>query len=193
MKNIIFIILFLGINLNSKGQAIQRIELKHNGFYSSIDSTKSYVVIEVPKLKQTEIYKKTLTYLNSIYKNPASVISTVEGESITINGMTEAIKGDLNWYRYPFSYNIVIQFKDGKLRFEPRYIKLLEYWAESKPPRTIYLSNTDSPNQVEINCIFMKNKDNPSYWLFKTDIKESIDKWANNYLQEISKNLADNW
>lgn len=184
--------LITGLLLISLTAAAQRVELKPYGFANASDSTKSFVVVEVPNLKQADIYKKALTYLNSLYQNPSKVISVVDGESITVNGSTDQIKGSLSWYKYPFSYNIVLQFKDGKIRYEPKFVSLEEIWSNTKPPRKFYVASTDSKNKAELDCIYIE-RDNGSYILFKKELKESLENWANKYIQGIASKVAENW
>lgn len=63
-------------------QVAQRFDLKPNGFVDAKDSTKNYVVLEYPKMSKVDLYKKTLTYLNGLYKNPAAAISIVDGKGV---------------------------------------------------------------------------------------------------------------
>lgn len=70
-------------------------------------------------MKHDQLYNKTLSYLQGFYKNPTEVINSVEGVIYNSQYLTESIKGDLYWYKYPMYYNLIIQFKDGKIRFEP--------------------------------------------------------------------------
>jgi len=186
-------LVFLAVALTISAQVtIPKLELKHNGFVGS-DSTKNYIVIDVPSFKKNDLFKKILVYLNSIYKDPQRVISSVEGESITINGYTDVIKGSLDWYKYPLNYNINIQFKDGKMRFEPTITDFSEVWSDNNPPRKVYVCAEESQNKIEINCIWMPNKKEPGYWLFKADLKTSLDKWVNNYVVNMVKGLDDKW
>ncbi len=125
MRNLIAIIFGCVIMTSAFAQRPKPMMLLNQHGFVGPDSISTYVVIEVPKLPKAEFYKKTLTYLNSIYKNPSRVITTVENESIIVNGFTEEIKGPISFYEYPTNYNIKIQFKDGKLRFEPKIVDLM--------------------------------------------------------------------
>ncbi len=171
----------------------QHVQLKETGFVGIADSTKNYAVIEVPKLKQAELYKKVLTYLNSIYKNPSAVLSTVDGESITVNGFNSSISTSKGLYKYPFNYNIVLQFKDGKIKYQPRLTEIHELFEYSNRRTPFYISNTESPNKVEINSVYIFSEKTGKHFLFKKDVKDEFDKWANGYLNDIAKNINDNW
>jgi len=193
MKNLILLISLLLISANSFAQsAIPTFELKPNGLVGP-DSTKNYIVLEVPKINKVDLYKKTLTYLNSIYKNPSKVITSVEGESITVNGYTESVRGPLSFYKYPMGYSFNLQFKDGKMKIEPYIVSLAEVWSQTKPERKIYINASDSPERAEINCIFMvSNKDGKSF-VFNQKLKAGIEEWINAYVAGIAKSYNDNW
>jgi hypothetical protein len=193
MKKILYFLIISLASLNLKAQdSIPKMELRHNGFVGiGIDSTKTFVVLEFPKKSKNDLYKNCLTYLNGIYRNPDRVLSVVENESITINGLTESIKSELYWYKYPMYYNIKILFKENKLRFESTITDLTEIWSENKE-RKVYVANTDSPNSVEVNCIWMSNKNENGYFLFKEDLKKSIDNWINGYIKSLVNGIKEN-
>ncbi|MFC4213485.1 DUF4468 domain-containing protein [Pedobacter lithocola] len=192
MKRLLLSLAFALITAATFAQTTPKMELKPFGFASAADSTKNFVVLEVPKLKQSDLYNKTLTYLNGLYKNPSQVISSVDGESITVNGYTNDVQGTFKFHQYPFTYNIVFQFKDGKIKYQPRFIKLMEV-PETMPAKEIYLKNTDSSKPHEINAIFFKSNRDGFYYPLKDSIQENLSSWANSYLNEIKKSLSDNW
>lgn len=192
MKNLILLFFLATIGNTTFAQVVPKIELKLNGLVGP-DSTKNYIVIETPKMSKADLYKKTLTYLNSIYKNPAKVISTVDGESITVNGYSESVKGTFNWYLYPMKYNITIQFKDGKMRFEPFVTDLAEKLPGSNSERKIYINSMDSPNKAEVSCVYLVVQKTGKVILFKEEIKTGIENWMNEYVAGIVKSFNDNW
>jgi hypothetical protein len=157
-------------------------KLRHTGFVGA-DSTKNFNILEFQGKKKNELYKSALVYLTSIYNSPGNVLSTVENESIVVNALTDAVRGDLTWYRYPMHYHIELQFKDGKMKIEPSITDLVED-TMSGLKRKNYLSSTDSPNKVEINCIWMADKKG-GYFLFKKDLNTSIESWANSYTDSL--------
>lgn len=179
MKHFLLLLILTAATSSMMAQVVQRFDLKHTGFVDAKDSTKNYVVLEYPKMSKVDLYKKTLTYLNSLYKVPGAVISIVDGESITVNGHSDQPNVDNGVFKYPFDYNIVFQFKDGKIRVQPRIIKIEELFNGGLTP--FYVSSTDSPQETEVKCIYMKNKNGKGYWLFQDKIKETFKVWANTY------------
>ncbi|MEN5231497.1 DUF4468 domain-containing protein [Sphingobacterium faecium] len=99
----------------------QYFKLTQNGFVSNDNS--DFTVVDVPNVKQKDLYKNVLNAINTLYKNPQKGLSVVEGESISItayeeevlpiklsNGLGKAIR------KYDLSYKLTFLFKDGKIR-----------------------------------------------------------------------------
>ncbi|MBB2950199.1 MULTISPECIES: DUF4468 domain-containing protein [Sphingobacterium] len=99
----------------------QYFKLTPKGFVSSDNS--DYTVVEVPNVKQVDLYKNVLNAINTIYRNPQKGLSVVEGESISIaayeeevlpiklsNGLGKTLR------KYDLSYTLTFLFKDGKIR-----------------------------------------------------------------------------
>lgn len=191
MKKIFFLFFLLGISLSLNAQiSIPIMELKHNGFVGN-DSIKNFVVIEVPNTPKSELYKNTLVYLNTIYVNPQKVLTFVENESIIVNGLTETIKGSLPWNKYQVFYRISIQFKDGKIKFEPVIKEIIET-GTGDIIRKYYVSDKDSPNPHDVNCIWLYGNKNESYFVFQEELKENLDKWINSYIINLTEGITKN-
>ncbi len=193
MKRFFILVAFLIITCAGYAQtSLPKLELRKNGFIGP-DSTKNYVVLEYPKVSKVDLYKKTLTYLNSIYKNPGKVISTVEGESITVNGYDNNLSKASGLYRFPYAYNILLQFKEGKIRFEPKIVDFKEIFTVNNKETPFYINSRDSSNPAEIHCIYIYNNEKDITFLFQKDLKEALDKWINNYVTGINAGINDNW
>lgn len=103
--------------ISSIGVKAQTFKLTPNGFMSASDPSKDYVVFEFKDKKATDLYKSSLLYFNSYYVSPKDVISTVDGESITINGYSEkAVRQNGTATPFDLNYTITFMFKDGKIR-----------------------------------------------------------------------------
>ncbi|WP_179474109.1 DUF4468 domain-containing protein [Chryseobacterium sp. H1D6B] len=119
LLNIIILMIF------SQSFSAQYFRLTPQGFVS--DNKSDYVVIDVPNTKQKDLYRNVLNALSTMYKDPKNVLSTVEGESITVKGYEEKKiphKYKLNplligkaTMKYDVSYTLNILFKDNKIRF----------------------------------------------------------------------------
>ena len=116
-KNIGIAILLLVTQLSFA----QYFKLTPAGFLSN--EKNDFTVLDVPNVKQKDLYRNMLNAINSIFKNPQKGLSVVEGESISItayeekvlpiklsNGLGKTIR------KYDLSYKLTFLFKDGKIR-----------------------------------------------------------------------------
>ena len=80
-----------------------------------------FVVIPFESKSAHDIYMEIIQNINSLYKDPKKVLSTVEGQSISIFAMSSPIAYDKiigitrDGYGY---YTIKILIKDNRIRFE---------------------------------------------------------------------------
>lgn len=129
MKNILFVLL-----LAFPSFVNAQFTLTPAGFVSTVDSTKNFLVVDAPGLKQADLYKKAMVYLNASFVSPKNVLSVVDGESITINGLAkDAIKMKVLYLNptWDIDYTITLQFKDGKFRLsEPHINKISTYTGD---------------------------------------------------------------
>lgn len=99
----------------------QYFKLTQKCFVSTDNS--DFTVVDVPNVKQRDLYKNLLNAINSLYKNLQKGLSVVEGESISItayeeevlpiklsNGLGKTLR------KYDLSYKLTFLFKDGKIR-----------------------------------------------------------------------------
>tara|TARA_B100000963_G_scaffold337489_1_gene333533 strand:- start:713 stop:1246 length:534 start_codon:yes stop_codon:yes gene_type:complete len=106
--SVIFLILIISTNIIS-----QDLKLGPNG-------VKEPVVFEF-NLTKSEIYKKSLNWVQETYKNPKEVLrANIENEKIRINGY--AINAWWNKslgvkFTYNIDYTVQIEFKEGRCRF----------------------------------------------------------------------------
>ncbi|MCI3936543.1 DUF4468 domain-containing protein [Chryseobacterium aahli] len=116
-KNIGIAILLLVTQLSFA----QYFKLTPAGFLSN--EKNDFTVVDVPNVKQKDLYRNMLNAINSIFKNPQKGLSVVEGENISItayeeevlpiklsNGLGKTIR------KYDLSYKLTFLFKDGKIR-----------------------------------------------------------------------------
>lgn len=143
MKNLLFIICML-FTLNSLAQvpadsisvsAEQLMERNNRmcglkftdaGLVSEQDPSKGFMVYEVPGLSASELKASTLNTISSLYSSPKDVVTNLSDNMIQLEGyVTRAYYSKAGDSLYPvdFSFNITIQFKDGKIRFNIPTIK----------------------------------------------------------------------
>jgi len=189
----LFLLFSIGVNAQVD---VPKLQLKHKGFTGvGKDSIKDYLVLRISSKSKKELYNNCLVSLSKIYTYPDKVLSTVENESIVVNGLTQILKDKNNLYSYQFYYNINFQFKEGKLKIQPVISKLFELPTFSEDKNRIYIANTNSPIKIEINCIWMLSKKTNDYFLFKKELKDIVDNWMNAYVSKLYKEIktVDNW
>lgn len=96
----------------------QYFELSPDGFVSTEDNTKDFIVIPMEG-SQAELYQKAETAVTAMWKSAKDVMSFNEPDIIIVNGFDS---GSL-WAKhmgmtfvYDFDYRLQLQFKDGKIR-----------------------------------------------------------------------------
>lgn len=95
--------------------------LTNNGFVDEKDETRNYVIIEMPGYTQQQLYSTIKTMVTANYISPKTVLSENEPISLCITGTEDVM---FNFLPNKFSYNVVYQFKDGKIKFQPKFISL---------------------------------------------------------------------
>ncbi|ERJ57470.1 hypothetical protein M472_01695 [Sphingobacterium paucimobilis HER1398] len=109
----------------------QSLKITPNGFVDLHDSSKKYVILDFPSISKEELFKETIKYINANYDRPEEITNLLPEEQIVITyfdlikvnaGFLGGGSIDLQYY-----YKYDIQFKDGKIRFEPKF-DYLKYW-----------------------------------------------------------------
>ena len=98
----------------SYSQDIPKLKLTPNGVEP--------IIVITDSLKATDLYKKSLNWVQETYKNPENVLKAkIENEKIRIDGFAK----NAWWYKslgmkqdYNMEYSIEITFRDGKYKFE---------------------------------------------------------------------------
>lgn len=88
-----------------------------------------YIVLEFPDKTQSELYQKTLNYIQDAFENPDEVIKNkikdnkIRYSGYDKNGIYVSIMGGKDYKSV--NYSIEILFKDGKIKFVPIYFEYL--------------------------------------------------------------------
>lgn len=138
MKKLLFILLFI----SALGNA-QETEFKFTK-----DGFTDYVIGTIPNKTASELYKKTIDWINVTYKNPKEVIKAqIENDYIRIEGFKSSMlckKIMLSNICENGRYQIEISFKDGKYKFDvtslESYLSASQYNSGGWYP--VGLSNT---------------------------------------------------
>jgi hypothetical protein len=117
-------------------------ELTPSGLRSTKDTSKNYIVIDLPGKSKAEIFKQTQIFMNRSFVSPKDVMSIVEGESVTITGYAEKEVHRTNNHVFNTDYTMTFEFKDGKMKISSPAIKLTTTFYQK--PQTLYLVANNS-------------------------------------------------
>ncbi len=103
-------------------------------FKFSVNGFTDFVVTPVEGKSATELYKKTIDWILTTYKNPKKAnLEQIENKFIRIEGFADKLLLFNNSGKnfYDAKYQIEISFKDGKYKFDVISVNLLN--TKSKP------------------------------------------------------------
>lgn len=118
MKKIVLLFTLIICSLSARAQFI----LTANGFVSSEDETKNYVVIPFDGKTQQELYIAVRGYIMAAYNSPHTVLSENLPASLSVMGAE-----DFQWTLLTnrLSYKILVEMKDGKVRIVPHIVSFV--------------------------------------------------------------------
>lgn len=184
MKKILLVFLmFLAFGI-TKAQLV----LTPNGLRSSNDTTKSFVILDVPNKSKVKLYNETLsTVIKSILTDSKRRnVDTVRATSIHLSGETEPSsisKGGLPFY---WKYGITYSFKDNKIRFE---LDKLIFEAKGSGGELFKIQNLSRKSTKYLTVFNSKNE------VVNNEAKENIENFANSIINKTLEGIKewDNW
>lgn len=117
------------ITFCSFSTAHAQFELTPKGFVDRSNPEKDYLVLTIDGKSKADLYKQSLIFLNKLYASPKDVISAVDGEVITINGIEKDAIRRTAMHKFSINYTITLEFKDGKIKATASSFKLTSYAA----------------------------------------------------------------
>ena len=115
----------------SYSQDIPKVEITSEGISS--------IVVEIEGKTASELYQKTLNWIQQVYKNPDEVLkANIKDEMVRFDGFDKSV-----WSAkvmglkssYDVAYTIEIDFKDGKYRFK---WNTREFWVSESSTRAAF-------------------------------------------------------
>lgn len=155
-----------------------------------VDSDKDYIVLDFKNKPKDVLFKSVLKTLTLKYNSAKDVLSKVENETISINGLQSNYVGAekmLGAYLnvYDLKYKVNISFRDNKIKIDNPFIKFpMKIIGNS---RELRLSKAGFGNAV----IFKKNGK-----IKEKDAKKKIEDFFNTLVSEIKQgveNKQDDW
>lgn len=182
MKKVLFICLIMlltTISLNAQFKATP------NGV-ATIDG-KDFYVVDIEGKSASELYKSVMGYILSNFKNPEIVSSKQVDEMITLHGtypsafickkvLGMAIAADVN-------LNIVMYFKDGKIRFDTPIVNSM-YFSNTQQVR--FSGGASVMGEGDINMFKKNGKPN------KESVVKAFDSFINTAIADIIGYVKEN-
>ena len=124
MKRFVLLFAFLMCALSLRAQ----FTLTSDGFVSSEDETKNYVVIPFDGKTQQELYTAVRGFVMAVYNSPRTVLSENLPASLSVMGAE-----DFHWAMLTnrLSYKILVEMKDGRVRIVPDIISFRTEGSEA--------------------------------------------------------------
>lgn len=164
--------------------------LTPSGFTSTLDPSKDFIVLDAQGEDQAALFQKTLVYLSTVFRSPQDVISKVENETITINGIEkEAIRRNKLGHNFDINYSIVFRFKDGKVRIDAPFFELTTFTDKKQ---TLHLVWTKMNLNGSDLGIYGKD-DKIKSELAKSDLEEFFNKFIGKYEEELKSAKNSDW
>lgn len=149
-------------------------------FVSNQNPINDFVIYEVPNMQASVLKAAVYTTLSTLYKSPKDVITSISDNMIQLEGYAKGVyrttEGTTS-YGKDLLFDLVIQFKDGKIRYNIPTIKMIySEWPLSGMARL----NMELPLSKLID-------DRPSRLL--------VEKYFNELISMINSNIvqSNNW
>ena len=104
------------------------------GLYSKQDATNDYVIYEIPNMSAGDLKAATLSAISSLFKSPKDVVTNIGDNIIQLERFVADIcktKVETDVYGNDMFYSLIIQFKDGKVRYNIPSVKKI--WLTGVP------------------------------------------------------------
>ena len=95
---------------------------------------KDFLVITADNMSKQELYQAVLKHTTKTYVSPKDVISNVEGEVITINGLF-TINDVVD---YNVNYTLRMEFRDGRMKYSVPHINYMKGYFQGKEYELTY-------------------------------------------------------
>jgi hypothetical protein len=109
-----------------KSNSLCLFKFSTDGLTNEQNPSNDFVIYEMPDMSSADIKVAVISTLSSMYKSPKDVISNLGDNIVQLDGYASGVYrtmiGDTS-YGHDFSFSLVIQFKDGKIRYNTPSIK----------------------------------------------------------------------
>lgn len=161
----------------------ERFELTADGFVSSADVNKSYIIIDSDG-EQSQLYQRVKVAVTSMFRSPQDVISEAAPDMLTINGISEKgvrIPKALGLVMdYDVNFTISFRFKDGKVRIDAPHFTCKNYSGEKVVELILRGSNNLGFGKTVVNTIYNKKGDK-----YDNKSKKAVEEFFNELIDHL--------
>lgn len=121
------LLLFFAVFFAAAGFA-QPFSLTPDGFRDCKDTTKDYIVVQVPDTDKAALFQRAKNYFTLIYNSPQKVMSESGTDAISILGAEDvriSLGGIAGRRTGRFSYKLLCEFRDGRVKITPQWVDFL--------------------------------------------------------------------
>ncbi len=184
-KSFICVVVLLLVTIFGHAQSSVDFKLQSDATFKTTDG-KEYVVIQKEGKTASELYNEILNSVTLLYNSPKDVVSKVENNTISINGISSdcvTLSGMLGVkVSFSIQYILQFQFKDGRIRVEaPKLSRVFTGTTDVRP----------ISGWLKTQNIFKKDKPNPKKQSTIDDFENTLNGLINRILT--SKKVEEDW
>ena len=117
-----------------KNNAECKFGFDNRGLYSKQNPSNDFVIYEIPNMSASDLKAATLSAISSLFKSPKDVVTNLGDNIIQLERYASGVyytKTESDVYPTDMSYSLIIQFKDGKVRYNIPSVK--QIWITGVP------------------------------------------------------------
>lgn len=101
-----------------------------NGFSNTQNNKRNFIVYEFTGLKASDMKSSIISKLTTMFKSPKDAIHTISDNIISVEGYSSNVFR-YNGYSCDILFNLTIEFKDGKIRYNYPVIveNVCRFWS----------------------------------------------------------------
>lgn len=171
MRKILFVIAIVLASVAVKAQ----FTLTPAGFVSSTDEAKNYAVLKFENKSKEKLYVGTQLFVSKKAVSPEDVISRIENEAITVNGVADVVVGKAlgNNVAIKINFTIIFQFRDNNIKVSAPVIN------------AVHRSDLPVIDGLEYYNMLWSS----SGKLKKPAIKDGLESFFNNFVIDLQKSI----
>lgn len=156
---------------------------------------KNFVVYEFNGKSANYLYTKSLSAITSMFVSANNVTNKVDNEMINIHGVQSdiaCIKQLGKTSCFTLDYNLIIRFKDGKIRIDSPQINEL-YCINGNGDKVYMEIDNSGTKNMGFSLSLFKKSGEPKYKEAKDQLEDFFNKMASNIKNNIEQEESSDW